>query len=79
VLAGAIAYATGNTVYIFGAVRAARSIHGRLIEAVLGTTMRSVPSSPYCGQSVVTRTVQMARHNPNISSYYSCYSRYPRL
>jgi hypothetical protein len=48
VLAGVIAYVTGNTVYIFGAVRAARSIHGKLIEAVLGTTLRSVPRSVLC-------------------------------
>jgi len=46
-LAGAIAYVIGSTVYIFGTLRASRSIHGRLIEAVLGTTLRSVPRCPY--------------------------------
>lgn len=42
-LAGVIAYGAGSTVYIFGAVRASRSIHGQLIEAILGTTLRCVP------------------------------------
>jgi ABC-type multidrug transport system fused ATPase/permease subunit len=59
VLAGAIAYATGNTVYIFGAVRAARSIHGRLIEAVLGTTMRWLDTTPT--SRVITRVTQDIR------------------
>jgi len=41
-LAGVIAYGTGSTVYIFGTLRASRSIHGKLIEAILGTTLRCV-------------------------------------
>lgn len=41
-LAGVIAYGAGSTVYIFGTVRASRSIHGKLIEAILGTTLRYV-------------------------------------
>lgn len=46
-LAGVIAYGIGSTVYIFGTVRASRSIHGKLIEAILGTTLRCVPRCSY--------------------------------
>lgn len=46
-LAGVIAYGAGSTVYIFGTVRASRSIHSKLIEAILGTTLRCVPRCSY--------------------------------
>ncbi len=46
-LAAVITYATGSAVYIFGTVRASRTIHGRLIEAILGTTLRYVPRCSY--------------------------------
>lgn len=29
-----------RTVYVFGALRASRSIHQRLVESVMGTTLR---------------------------------------
>ncbi|KAH9984900.1 hypothetical protein BJV77DRAFT_1035217 [Russula vinacea] len=59
ILAGAIAYVTGGTVYIFGAVRAARSIHSRLIESVLGTTLRWLDTTPT--SRVITRVTQDIR------------------
>jgi hypothetical protein len=44
VLGALIAYVTGYFVYIHGGLRASRSIHQQLIEAVLGTTLRYAPS-----------------------------------
>lgn len=58
-LAGAIAYGTGSTVYIFGTVRASRSIHGKLIEAILGTTLRWLDTTPT--SRVITRVTQDIR------------------
>jgi hypothetical protein len=42
-LVATIAYSTASGVYVFGALRASRIIHAKLIEAVLGTTLRYVP------------------------------------
>ena len=77
-LASVITYGTGSTVYIFGTVRASRSIHGKLIEAILGTTLRCVPRCSYQVWWIMSSTFQMARHDPYVSSDYSCYSRYSR-
>ena len=44
VLGALISYVAGYCVYIFGGLRASRSIHRQLIEAVLGTTLRCVPN-----------------------------------
>jgi hypothetical protein len=46
-LAAVIAYGSGSAIYIFGTVRASRSIHTQLIEAILGTTLRCVASCSY--------------------------------
>ena len=35
-----INYTVGLAVFVFGALRASRSIHRKLIESVLGTTLR---------------------------------------
>jgi hypothetical protein len=37
-------YCTSYVIYVFGALRAARSIHNQLIKSVLGTTLRCVIS-----------------------------------
>ena len=39
-LAMVITYTVGSGVFVFGALRASRSIHRKLIESVLGTTLR---------------------------------------
>jgi hypothetical protein len=39
-LAIVVSYTTGSGIYVFGALRASRSIHQKLIESVLGTTLR---------------------------------------
>ena len=44
VLAMVISYTTGSGVYMFGSIRASRSIHRKLIESVLGTTLRCISS-----------------------------------
>ena len=77
-LAGVIAYGTGSTVYIFGTVRASRSIHGKLIEAILGTTLRCVSRCSYQVWWMMSPTSKVVRHDPYVSSDYSCYSRYSR-
>lgn len=41
-LAAVISYTVGSGVYVFGALRASRSIHRNLIESVLGTTLRCI-------------------------------------
>lgn len=41
-LLATVAYSGGTGIYVFGTLRASRSIHAKLIEAVLGTTLRSV-------------------------------------
>jgi len=41
-LAIVVSYTTGSGVYVFGVLRASRSIHQKLIESVLGTTLRFV-------------------------------------
>jgi ABC-type multidrug transport system fused ATPase/permease subunit len=41
-LAIVVSYTMGFGVYVFGALRASRSIHQKLIESVLGTTLRCV-------------------------------------
>ncbi len=45
-LASVTCYTTGCGVYVFGAVRASRSIHRNLIESVLGTTLRCISKCP---------------------------------
>ena len=39
-LAMVISYTTASGVYVFGSLRASRTIHRKLIESVLGTTLR---------------------------------------
>lgn len=39
-LAAVIVYCISYTVYIYGALRASRSLHKQLLESVLGTTLR---------------------------------------
>ena len=40
---------TGSGVYVFGALRASRSIHRKLIESILGTTLRCISKCPSTG------------------------------
>ena len=44
-LAMVVSFTMGYGVYVFGTLRASRSIHQKLIESVLGTTLRCVSSS----------------------------------
>ena len=43
--AAVTSYTVGAGVYMFGALRASRSIHRKLIESVLGTTLRCISNS----------------------------------
>lgn len=45
-LIGMVVYSTGYTVYLFGAISAARKIHDRLMTAILGTTFRWLDVTP---------------------------------
>ncbi|KAH9967588.1 hypothetical protein BC827DRAFT_1264378 [Russula dissimulans] len=59
VLGALIAYVTGYFVYIHGGLRASRSIHQQLIEAVLGTTLRWLDTTPT--SRVITRVTRDIR------------------
>ncbi|KAH9059060.1 hypothetical protein EDB87DRAFT_1675205 [Lactarius vividus] len=58
-LAGATCYTTGYGVYVYGAVRASRTIHRTLIESILGTTLRWLDTTPT--SRVLTRVTQDIR------------------
>ncbi|KAL4069345.1 P-loop containing nucleoside triphosphate hydrolase protein [Scleroderma citrinum] len=58
-LFGATMYIPGSILYCLGAVRASRAIHRRLIEAVLGTTLRWLDTTPT--SRVITRCTQDIR------------------
>lgn len=48
--------AIGTSVYMFGGLRASRTIHRRLISSVLGTTLRWLDSTPVA--RVIARCTQ---------------------
>lgn len=73
-LAATIGFTTASGVYVFGTLRASRTIHAKLIDAVLGTTLRWVPQCPYLVHASFLY-VQMARYDPHVTGDYSCYSR----
>ncbi|KAH9030174.1 hypothetical protein EDB84DRAFT_1562614 [Lactarius hengduanensis] len=52
-------YTAGYSVYVYGAVRASRTIHRTLIESVLGTTLRWLDTTPT--SRVITRVTQDIR------------------
>ncbi|KAH7906916.1 P-loop containing nucleoside triphosphate hydrolase protein [Hygrophoropsis aurantiaca] len=55
-VAGCAAYSTGYILYIYGSMRASRKIHRRLIQSVLGTTLRWLDITPT--SRVLTRCTQ---------------------
>ncbi|KAI0068087.1 hypothetical protein BV25DRAFT_1834393 [Artomyces pyxidatus] len=56
---GIAVYTIGNAVYVFGSLRASRSIHRKLIQSVLGTTLRWLDTTPT--SRVITRCTQDIR------------------
>ncbi|KAH9028060.1 hypothetical protein EDB83DRAFT_1910199 [Lactarius deliciosus] len=58
-LVASTCYTVGYGVYVYGAVRASRSIHRTLIESVLGTTLRWLDTTPT--SRVITRVTQDIR------------------
>ncbi|KAH9986083.1 hypothetical protein BJV74DRAFT_845474 [Russula compacta] len=58
-LLATITYTAGTGIYVFGTLRASRSIHAKLIEAVLGTTLRWLDTTPT--SRVITRVTQDIR------------------
>ena len=48
-LVGTTCYTTAYGFYVFGSLRASRSIHRNLIESVLGTTLRCIFKRPSTG------------------------------
>lgn len=46
-LSGSIIYSIGYATFVFGSLRASRSIHNRLVDSILGTTLRSVTNIAY--------------------------------
>ncbi|TFY61104.1 hypothetical protein EVG20_g7183 [Dentipellis fragilis] len=67
-LISVIIYSSAFVVYVFGSLRASRSIHRRLIESILGTTLRWLDTTPT--SRVITRCTQDIRTiDGNISMY----------
>ncbi|KAF8898485.1 hypothetical protein BD779DRAFT_1607278 [Infundibulicybe gibba] len=58
-LAAVIVYCSAYVVYIFGTLRASRSLHKQLIESVLGTTLRWLDTTPT--SRVIARCTQDIR------------------
>ncbi|KAI0068098.1 P-loop containing nucleoside triphosphate hydrolase protein [Artomyces pyxidatus] len=52
-------FCIGSTVYVFGSLRASKKIHRRLIQSVLGTTLRWLDTTPT--SRVITRCTQDIR------------------
>ncbi|KAI0260093.1 hypothetical protein BC834DRAFT_1028685 [Gloeopeniophorella convolvens] len=59
IIGAILSFTIGSSVYVFGALRASRSIHKRLIESVLGTTLRWLDTTPT--SRVITRVTQDIR------------------
>ncbi|KAH9028054.1 hypothetical protein EDB83DRAFT_2526416 [Lactarius deliciosus] len=59
ILAATASYMMGYGVYVFGALRASRTIHRTLIESVLGTTLRWLDTTPT--SRITTRVTQDIR------------------
>jgi hypothetical protein len=75
-----LSYTGGSIVYVFGALRASRTIHRKLLESVLGTTLRYVTKCPVLTSmnDLISSTAQVAGYYPYVSSDHSCYSGHPR-
>ncbi|KZV91547.1 P-loop containing nucleoside triphosphate hydrolase protein [Exidia glandulosa HHB12029] len=58
-LTGSIIYSIAYTTFVFGSLRASRSIHNRLIDSILGTTLRWLDVVPT--SRVITRCTQDLR------------------
>lgn len=58
-LAAVCLYSAAYIIYVFGALRASRAIHRKLVEAVIGTTMRWLDTTPTA--RVITRATQDIR------------------
>ncbi|KAJ8594877.1 hypothetical protein M405DRAFT_759938 [Rhizopogon salebrosus TDB-379] len=58
-LSGCLMYSTGYYMYYWGSMRASRTIHKKLIESVLGTTLRWLDTTPT--SRVITRCTQDIR------------------
>ncbi|KAE9397830.1 P-loop containing nucleoside triphosphate hydrolase protein [Gymnopus androsaceus JB14] len=56
---GVVAFCIGFVIYLFGALRASRSIHRQLVQSVLGTTLRWLDTTPT--SRVITRCTQDMR------------------
>ncbi|KAI9509765.1 hypothetical protein F5148DRAFT_1275094 [Russula earlei] len=73
-LGAVICYVIGSGVYVFGSLRASRSIHRQLIEAVLGTSLRWLDTTPT--SRVITRVTQDIRAvDGPISNYFTVYMK----
>ncbi|KAE9384990.1 P-loop containing nucleoside triphosphate hydrolase protein [Gymnopus androsaceus JB14] len=56
---GVVSFCIGFVIYLFGALRASRSIHKQLVQSVLGTTLRWLDTTPT--SRVITRCTQDMR------------------
>ncbi|KAI0309546.1 ABC transporter type 1, transmembrane domain-containing protein, partial [Amylostereum chailletii] len=65
-----IVYTTAYMTYVFGTIRAAKVIHTKLIQSILGTTLRWLDTTPT--SRVVTRCTQdMNAVDDDVSAYFS--------
>ncbi|KAF9270593.1 P-loop containing nucleoside triphosphate hydrolase protein [Marasmius fiardii PR-910] len=58
-LSNVVAYGIGSSTFIFGAIRASRIVHERLVQSVLGTTLRWLDTTPV--SRIIARCTQDIR------------------
>ncbi len=68
-------YCTAYAVYIYGSIRASRSIHNQLSDSVLGTTLRWLDMTPV-GRVISRFTMDIRAVDGPIASYLSDFGVY---
>ncbi|KZV76922.1 P-loop containing nucleoside triphosphate hydrolase protein [Peniophora sp. CONT] len=66
-LGSCLTYAGGNYTYIFGIIRAVRKIHKELVESILGTTLRTLDTTPV--SRFITRCTQDIRSVESVTAH----------
>ena len=70
-----LVYCEAYTVYIYGSIRASRSIHNKLSDSVLGTTLRWLDLTPV-GRVISRFTMDIRAVDGPIASYLSDFGVY---
>ena len=70
-----LVYCAAYAVYIYGSIRASRSIHNQLSDSVLGTTLRWLDMTPV-GRVISRFTMDIRAVDGPIASYLSDFGMY---